>query len=179
MLRELNSQENPIDSLSSIKDIYATLIGVVERVMRTDSISLWEKKVTRDGFILEFIDASESLGEQYKAHKFLELPSNSFTGDAVVSGDVRYVSLQEIDSDKFAFREIALSNGLKSMTCIPIRIGQETYGVIDAFRRRDSPPTPEEITALELQAGNAALAIQSAKLIDWFNTLTHTARAEF
>lgn len=158
---------------SKVEDIYDKIIKVIEGFLNTDAVSVWEKSEFGKGdFKLKLKRASSGLYEKYKEARILTLRSDTFTAKAVIERIVVQVSDREIKSHKFAFSNFAVKNDLRSMTSVPIRVGQEVYAVIDVFSHRSTELFPEEIAFLILIASKAALAIQGAKLIQSFNSIS-------
>jgi signal transduction histidine kinase/putative methionine-R-sulfoxide reductase with GAF domain len=164
---------SPFNVFSKVEDIYNKIIEVIEDFLKTDAVSIWEKvKSGKGDFKLEMIRASRGFYEKYKEARISTLRSDgSFTANAVIKNRVVQVSEREIKSNRFAFSDFAVKNNLRSMTSVPIRVGQEVYAVIDVFSHRATKLFPEEVAFLKLIASKAALAIQGAKLIQSFNRI--------
>jgi signal transduction histidine kinase len=121
------------------------------------------------------VSASESLREQYDRENINELPGDSFTAEAVNSGKIGEVTIEDIEGRRFAHPQIALRNNFGSMVIVPISIGQETYAVVDVFLKAGRRLTSQEKEFLEHFASRAAvamIAIQNAKLVDSFSKIS-------
>ncbi|HJP93602.1 MAG TPA: GAF domain-containing sensor histidine kinase [Pyrinomonadaceae bacterium] len=172
ILDRLNAQEN---LLSSAEEIYGTLREVVEEYLKIDAVSVWEKSTASDPFKLKRVAASKVLQTGYDKENIQELPHDSYTADAIKSGKATEVSLDQIKSPKFAYRQIALENNFESMVIIPISIGPEVYAVVDAFfgpGRRLSQQEEEFLERLAARAALAMIAVQNAKLVNSFSNIS-------
>jgi signal transduction histidine kinase len=142
------------------------VIKIIEEFLSTKTVSIWRRQPDGDSFKLDLVAASDELWGKYKSAGIKTLPPDSFTGKAA-SGEAEpvRVTYEEIKT-KFHTPEFAYDNQLRSMTVVPIKIGNEIYGAIDVFSRRDTTLFDDEVMSLRILAGKAAVAIQSSTLIE-------------
>ena len=164
---------SPFYSFASADEIYSRVIEIIEGFLITKTVSIWEREPKKESktneFTVRLVKASKDLKEKYDEAKISRLPQTSFTGRAA-NGEVVEVNDEQIKTE-FITKEFAAENHLHSMTAIPLSVGNEFYGAIDVFSRRDTKLFPEEVTILQILASKAAVALQSTKLIQSFNEL--------
>lgn len=168
---------SPFNPFASTEEIYRQVVRIIEGYLRTETVSVWRRHPVGDSFELELVAASDGLYERYREANLLTLPPSSFTGKAATGVDEIYVNEQEIRKG-FTNPEFAKANGLRSMTAVPIRVGDEIHGAIDVFSRRDTKLFPEEVLVLRILASKAAIALQSATLVQSFNDIANIAPHE-
>ncbi|MGA9771829.1 MAG: GAF domain-containing protein [Blastocatellia bacterium] len=166
-LTELISPFNPF---ASPEEIYEKVIKIIEDFLITKTVSVWKRIADGDTFKLELVAASEGLWEKYKEAGISTLPPTSITGRAVAEKKPVPVTQEEIRAG-FDYPEFAEENGLRSLTIVPILVGDEIYGVINVFSRRDTKLFTEEVVIVRILASKAAIALQSAMLVQSFNDI--------
>lgn len=179
VVEPLYKLKSPFNPFASPREVYARVVDIIEDFLHTKTVSVWEKQVVNsqpgdNQFKLNLVAASDELRERYVAAGITELPPDCFTGKTVTTGKSVEVDLQQIRTE-FITRDFAEANQLRSMTAVPISVGNEVYGAIDVFSRRDTKLFGEELAILEILAGKAAIALQSATLIQSFNKVASIA----
>lgn len=159
---------SPFNPFASPPEIYAKVIHIIEDFLDTKTVSVWAKVADDHTFTLQLAGASSSLAQKYKEKNITTLPLNTFTAEAVAKKSCVYVSEEEIQ-EKFIYAEFARQNELRSMTSVPMLAGDDIYGVINVFSRRNTKLFDEEMTILQILANKAAIALQSALLIESFS----------
>jgi len=81
------------------------------------------------------------------------------TGQAIRVDDVRHDA-------RSARRDVDEREGIRSMLCVPLRVGGRQLGVISAFSTRRAAFTAHHQRVLEAFAEQAAIAIQNAQLFE-------------
>lgn len=178
VVEPLYKLRSPFNPFASPAEIYSRVVDIIEEFLRTETVSVWEKRVVENHlaenqFELKLVAASDGLWERYIEAGISELPQDCFTGQAAM-GKVIEVDQQQIRSE-FITRDFAEDNQLRSMTAVPISVGDEVYGAIDVFSRRDTKLFQEELVILEILAGKAAIALQGALLIQSFSKVANIA----
>lgn len=172
---------SPFNPFASPREIYDRVVEIIEDFLHTRTVSVWEKRIprnqsTENQFELELVAASDGLREKYQEARISMLPQNCFTGLAA-TGKVVEVDQQTIKTE-FITAGFAEANELRSMTAVPMSVGNEVYGAIDVFSRRDTKLFAEEAAILCILASKAAIALQSATLIKSFNEVARILPGE-
>jgi signal transduction histidine kinase/putative methionine-R-sulfoxide reductase with GAF domain len=168
---------SPFNPFASPDQIYDRVIQIIEGFLETETVSVWRKHAERDTFKLQVVAASKELRKKYDEAGITYLKPDSFTGLAA-SGKKKEVQVSQGEMEQkpqFVHKEFARENGLRSMTAVPIQVGDEIYGAIDVFSRRDTKLFGDEVVILKIIASKAAIALQSAMLIESFSNIAKTA----
>lgn len=110
------------------------------------------------------IKATQSLSEAYKRKPNLKV-ENSIAGQAVITQK----SLQVLDvrqEPKYAYRDLAVKEGLTSMLAVPMIVKSKTVGVINIYTKKQHRFSDEEINVLQMVANQAAVAVENTKLME-------------
>jgi diguanylate cyclase (GGDEF)-like protein len=121
----------------------------------------FRKMASRQENELVFIATFGSGSEDLVGHR-LEA-KNGIVGRVYQTGNP-YLS-EDVDKDKFFFRDIDESIGYKSnsIVCVPIYIGKVVCGVLELINRRDGKAfTERDMTLLEIFAGYTSFTLQNA-----------------
>jgi GAF domain-containing protein len=124
---------SPFNPFAGPDEIYAKVIQIIETFLVTKTVSVWKRVTDGDTFKLELVAASEGFWEKSLEQGITMLPPDTFTGRAAAEGNLIHVSQTEIET-QFLTREFARENGLRSMTAVPMNVGDEVYGVISATK---------------------------------------------
>jgi GAF domain-containing protein len=90
------------------------------------------------------------------------------------------VRVDDVRSDpRSARREIDEREGIRSMLCVPLRVGGSLLGVISAFSTRPAAFTAHHQRVLEAFAEQAGIAVQNAQLFEESLKRTRETRALF
>ncbi len=168
---------SPFNPFANPSELYTRVIDIIEEFLRTKTVSIWEriaKGHSEDQFTLKLVRASKGLWEKYGEAKIFQLPQECFTGNAVTTTKVVEVNEEEIKTE-FITAKFAADNELRFMTAVPIAVGNECYGAINVFSRRNTKLFPEEVAILQILASKAAVALQSTRLIQSFNEVARIA----
>ena len=109
------------------------------------------------------IKATQSLSEEYKRKPNLKV-ENSMLGEviktqtAITVGDVR-------TDERYFYRELAVKERLSSMVAVPMILKGEAIGVINVYTKEPHEFTNEEVSALQMVANQAAVAVENTKLM--------------
>jgi len=170
---------SPFNPFSRPEEIYATVIRIIEGFLETETVSVWRKEVLQNTFKLDLVAASKQFKRKYDEAGISTLKFDSFTGQVAGGEDYIQINHDQIKTGRqFIHKQFAEDNKLRSMTAVPIRAGDEIYGAIDVFSRRDTELFTEEVIILRILAGKAAIALQSATLLQTFNEISTIAPHE-
>jgi signal transduction protein with GAF and PtsI domain len=76
------------------------------------------------------------------------------------------VSVQDVAAEKsYKYPELARRTGLRSLLSVPLLAGQKVIGTLNIYTRERHMFSPEEISCAKAVAGQAALALENARLI--------------
>lgn len=110
------------------------------------------------------IKATQSLSDDYKKKPNISV-ENSLTGSVIktkqpaVVYDVRH-------DEKYAFRDLAVKEGLTSMVVVPMILKDKAIGVISVYTKKHHRFSKEEINVLQMVANQAAVAVENTKLME-------------
>ena len=108
------------------------------------------------------IAATQSLSPAYRDKQGVPV-EKSVSGRAVTSKQAQVI-VNVQDEETFAFRDIAKSEGIVSMLCVPMLIRGQAIGVINSYASQARSYSDENIKLLSLVASQAAIAIENARL---------------
>lgn len=174
---------SPFSPFEKIDVIYSKVIEIIEQFLKTETVSIWEKRTGpqtkksegehRLEIRLKRVASSTGFGEGNAKINRQTLSYASFTGKALRTLDVCYANERQLrDRRKMVFAQFAKENGLRSLTSVPIRIGSEAYAAINIFSRRNTELFDEEKLILQILASKAAIALQSARLLSSFDRIS-------
>ena len=76
------------------------------------------------------------------------------------------VTVPDVSAEKsYKYPELARRSGLASLLSVPLLAGLKVIGTLNIYTREKRPFTPEEIGFAQAVAGQAALALENARLI--------------
>lgn len=106
--------------------------------------------------------ATQAPSKGYQRKRAIKL-GESIAGRAIDEKKPQIVRDVQIEED-YIGHDLAVEQGLRSMICVPLAIGDKPVGVLSCYTAevRDFPP--DEINALETLAKQAAVSIEHAKL---------------
>jgi two-component sensor histidine kinase len=106
--------------------------------------------------------ATQSENWAYRRKRSIKL-GESFAGKAVL--EKRIVTTEDVTTAQdYIGPELAAQQGLRSMACVPLVIGDKAIGVMTCYTDDKRPFARVELSALEALAKQAAVAIEHAKL---------------
>jgi GAF domain-containing protein len=114
------------------------------------------------------IAGSYGLSEEYLAELSVRLPLTVGKGPSglAISGSVAVV-VADVNTDPIIepWRKAALREHYQALVSVPLR-QREVIGVLNAYRADPGPWTKHELDLLGLLADHAAIAVQTARLLD-------------
>ncbi len=110
------------------------------------------------------IKATQSLSEEYIKKPNLKV-KNSLVGDVVKTKNPLIVEDVRQD-ERYAYRELAIKENLSSMIAVPMIVKDKAIGVINVYTKESHSFSGEEISALQMVANQAAVAVENTKLVE-------------
>jgi len=110
------------------------------------------------------IKATQSLSEEYKKKPNIKVES-SLSGTVLQTRkpaavyDVRH-------DEKYAYKDLAVKEGLTSMIAVPMVVKDKAIGVINVYTKEPHHFSVEEINVLQMVANQAAVAVENTKLME-------------
>jgi len=110
------------------------------------------------------IKATQSLSEEYKKKPNIKV-ENSLSGTVLQTRkpaavyDVRH-------DEKYAYKDLAVKEGLTSMIAVPMVVKDKAIGVINVYTKEPHHFSVEEINVLQMVANQAAVAVENTKLME-------------
>jgi GAF domain-containing protein len=160
--RELNQLHRISQVLAydlSLTDVLQLIVGVTAEMMDSKicSILLYDE----DEQTLS-IAATQSLSDAYKNKPPIRV-NTSVSGRAVRDKQAQVIA-NVTEDDSFGYSEIARSEGLVSLLCIPMVSKGNCIGTINSYAAKKHDYTEKEIKLLSMVAAQAAIAIENARL---------------
>ena len=110
------------------------------------------------------IKATQSLSEEYKKKPNIRV-ENSITGKAVKA--LKPVQVLDVRrEEQYAYRDLAVKEGLTSMLAVPMMVKNKVIGVISVYTKAQHQFNNEEIDVLQMVANQAAVAVENTKLME-------------
>ncbi len=110
------------------------------------------------------IVATQSLSDEYKKKPNVKV-DNSITGEALKTK--KSVQVADVRQDpKYAYRDLAVKEGLISMLAVPMIVKDKAVGVINVYTPKAHKFTQEESNVLQMVANQAAVAVENTKLME-------------
>ncbi len=110
------------------------------------------------------IKATQSLSEDYKRKPNVKT-DNSLTG-SVIKTKKPLVVYDVRDEEKYAYRDLAVKEGLTSMVAVPMIVKEKAIGVINVYTMEPHRFNDEELNVLQMVANQAAVAVENTKLME-------------
>lgn len=106
--------------------------------------------------------ATQATVKAYQRKRAIHI-DESIAGQAL--GENRPIVVPDVQVEpEYVGHDLAQEQGLRSMICVPLSIGDKPVGVLSCYTGEVRAFPPDEIKALETLAKQAALAIENAKL---------------
>ena len=106
--------------------------------------------------------ATQATAKAYQRKRAIHI-DESIAGQAL--GENRPIVVPDVQVEpEYVGHDLAQEQGLRSMVCVPLSIGDKPVGVLSCYTGEVRAFPPDEIKALETLAKQAALAIENAKL---------------
>lgn len=110
------------------------------------------------------IRATQSLSEDYKKKPNIKV-SQSLSGEAVLARKAKMYFDVRME-EKYAYRDLAMKEGLTSMLSVPMIVKERIVGIISVYTKRPHVFSQEEINVLQMVSNQAAIAIENTKLVE-------------
>ncbi|MEW5977753.1 MAG: GAF domain-containing protein [Acidobacteriota bacterium] len=109
------------------------------------------------------IKATQSLSEAYRRKPNIKI-HKSLLGRVVL--DHKPLIIRDVTKEKgFAYPELAMQEGLRSLVSVPMMIKDKVIGVFNLYTSEERQFSPEEVQILSTVANQAAVAIENTKLM--------------
>lgn len=110
------------------------------------------------------IKATQSLSEEYKKKPNIKV-DQSLSGQAIKTK--KPVSFFDVRLEQgYAYKDLAVKEGLSSMICVPMIVKNKAIGVINVYTQDPYEFTQEEMNVLQMVANQAAIAVENTKLVE-------------
>ncbi len=110
------------------------------------------------------IKATQSLSEDYKKKPNIRV-DNSLIGSVIKTR--KPIAVYDVRHDeKYAYRDLAVKEGLTSMIAVPMVVKDKAIGVINVYTKEPHHFTEEETNVLQMVANQAAVAVENTKLME-------------
>lgn len=106
--------------------------------------------------------ATQAPSKGYQRKRAIKL-GESIAGRAIDENKPQIVRDVQVEDD-YIGHDLAVEQGLRSMICVPLTIGEKPIGVLSCYTTEVREFPPDEIKALETLAKQAAVSIEHAKL---------------
>ena len=163
--QELAALYETAGDLASLRELEAVLQAIARRarqLLDTDAAYLMLNDQTRQRTWMRVTD-----GIRTDAFKHVELDLGVGLGGLVAATSTAYATANYGTDARFQHRidDIVTGEGLVAILGVPLRRGREVIGVLFAANRRERPFSGDEIALLTSLADHAAIAIDSASLL--------------
>ncbi|MDP9397630.1 MAG: helix-turn-helix domain-containing protein [Actinomycetota bacterium] len=165
---ELSALFETAGDLAALRELDALLQALVRRarlLLGTDITYLTLKDTERGDTYMRVTDGSVSAAFQQ-----LRLPPGAGLGGLVAEGGNPYGTANYARDSRFHHRgdiDAAVGEeGLVAILGVPLRLGSRVIGVLFAANRSERPFAREEVALLSSLAAHAAVAIDSARLLE-------------
>jgi len=110
------------------------------------------------------IKATQSLSEDYKKKPNIKV-ENSLSGSVLKTR--KPLVVYDVRSDeKYAYKDLAIKEGLTSMIAVPMIVKDKAIGVINVYTKKEHHFSDEEINVLQMVGNQAAVAVENTKLME-------------
>ena len=143
----------------SLSDVLQVIVSVTADLMESKVVSILlfdEQSRTLS------IAATQSLSAGYRDKPNVSV-DKSVSGKAIAAKTAQVIANVQED-ETFGFREVAKAEGITSMLCVPMLIRGQAIGVINSYSAIQRVYSEDDIKMLSLVAGQAAIAIENARL---------------
>jgi GAF domain-containing protein len=168
----ISSLTESFSLLPTPKAVYERVRKLIEGYLDTETVSVWENRATEVGFEFELVDAGQRFWKEYERDKIRTLSELSLTARIAGENKIHHLPQQELERYDVEHSTFIKRNNLKSMTIVPITIGQQANAVVDVFYDHERSLLNEERDFLSLLAGKAATAIWIKKITRSFKPIS-------
>lgn len=156
--RVVNASLDTSVILDEITRCVANTMGV-----KASSIRILDAKKKR-----LLMGAEYGLSESY-IRKGPVLLKESGLDQKAMAGETIWLENAQTD-DSFQYKEMARTEGIKSVLVVPLRVGKKTIGVLRVYSEEVRKFTAEEVRFLEAVANLSAIALDNARLYQALKT---------
>ncbi len=110
------------------------------------------------------IKATQSLSEEYKRKPNIKV-DQSLSGQVVKTKKPMIVFDVRLE-ERYAYRDLAIKEGLSSMVSVPMVIKDKVIGIINVYTQDPHEFSQEEVNVLQMVANQAAIAVENTKLME-------------
>jgi GAF domain-containing protein len=143
----------------SLSDVLQVIVSVTADLMESKIVSILlfdEQNRTLS------IAATQSLSSGYRDKPSVPV-DKSVSGRAIL-GKMPQVIINVQEDETFGFRDVAKTEGITSMLCVPMLIRGQAIGVINSYSVTERHYSEDDIKMLSLVASQAAIAIENSRL---------------
>lgn len=108
--------------------------------------------------------ATQSLSEDYKRKPNIKV-DQSLSGEVVKTRKPIVVFDVRLE-ERYAYRDLAIKEGLSSMLSVPMVVKDKIIGIINVYTKEPHEFSQEEINVLQMVANQAAIAVENTKLME-------------
>ena len=108
--------------------------------------------------------ATQSLSEEYKRKPNIKV-DQSLSGQVVKSRKPLVVYDVRLE-ERYAYRDLAIKEGLSSMISVPMIVKDKVIGIINVYTQEPYEFSQEEVNVLQMVANQAAIAVENTKLME-------------
>ncbi len=110
------------------------------------------------------IKATQSLNEDYKRKPNIKV-DQSLSGEVVKTRKPIVVFDVRLE-ERYAYRDLAIKEGLSSMLSVPMIVKDRIIGIINVYTKEPHEFSQEEINVLQMVSNQAAIAVENTKLME-------------
>ncbi|HET8615313.1 MAG TPA: helix-turn-helix domain-containing protein, partial [Actinomycetales bacterium] len=165
---ELRALYETANDLAALRDLDAVLAAIVHRarqLLSTDVAYLSLNDPERGDTYMRVTDGSVS-----SLFRQVRLPMGAGLGGLVAQSATPYATASYFEDERFAHTHgidsAVLDEGLVAILGVPLVLGDHVLGVLYAANRTARPFARTEVSLLVSLAAHAAIAIDSARLLD-------------
>ncbi|HEY3064310.1 MAG TPA: GAF domain-containing protein [Methylomirabilota bacterium] len=159
-LRAVEEVNRLVSSSLDMDDVLRKVAGAVAQFLDAPYVSMWVRDPVTDRLRRSLVYGDQALAAT--------LESEMGAGEGAVGWVVRHrepIPFTDIETDdRLLEREALLAHGLRFFAAYPIAIGDRVLGAFAVARAEPTPVTPETASLLGSLAGQAAVALDNARL---------------
>jgi GAF domain-containing protein len=143
----------------SLSDVLQVIVSVTADLMESKIVSILLFDEQNRSLS---IAATQSLSAGYRDKPSVSV-DKSVSGRAIL-GKIPQAIINVQEDETFGFREVAKTEGITSMLCVPMLIRGQAIGVINSYSVTERHYSEDDIKMLSLVASQAAIAIENSRL---------------
>ena len=150
-----------ITSEKYIDEILSLIVIVTAEMLNSKicSVMLLDAKGTE-----LVIKATQSLSDDYKKKPSVKVDA-SLIGEVIKT--LRPLVVDDVRKEKrYAYRDLAVKEGLSTMLAVPMIVKEKAIGVINVYTKEPHAFTSDEIDVLQVVANQAAAAVQNTRWME-------------